>query len=88
MKIKIYEAMDALHKNDNIKEGYSNIEVKLHHDDEGLERLTWKIYAYDAKSESEKSGWSGGFPTFQEALDDIVQKFEDEREPIDPFVEK
>lgn len=88
MKIKIYEAMDALHKNDNIKEGYSNIEVKLRRDDEGLESLTWKIYAYDAKSESENSRWSEGFPTFQEALDDIVRKFEDDRKPIDPFVEE
>ena len=88
MKIKIYEAMEALHNNENIKQGYSNIEVKLHRDDEGLESLTWNIYAYDAKSESEKSEWSGGFPTFQEALDKIVRKFEDEREPTDPFVEK
>jgi hypothetical protein len=88
MKIKITESMEKLHSSENIKNGYPNIEVKLHTDDDGLESSIWKTYAYDAKSIGEQSAWSDGCTSFDEALENIIQKFEAGREPVDPFVEK
>ncbi len=79
--------MERLHDNENIKSGYSNIEVKLHRADDGKEALSWRIYAYDVKSKTDSSAWSDSFPTFDEALADIIATFEAKRTPLDPFVE-
>lgn len=79
--------MQSLHANTNIKEGYSNIQVSIHRPDNGEDKITWRIYAYDSKQDTSGSKWSEECETFELALENIVSLFEKNRKPKSEFVE-
>lgn len=88
MKIDLDGAMEELHQNKNIKDGYSDVRVTLKRFDGGEEGLIWNLYGYDALSDDSNSEWSGDSSTFDEALTSLVSKFEKARKPEERFVEK
>jgi hypothetical protein len=84
MKIEIKKAMEELHRNENVKDGYSVIQVSLSRNGDGEDKLSWKIYGYDAKAKD--SEWTDESDTFELAVDCLIKKFEKAREPENKFV--